>query len=600
MNEWKREFVHDGLLLYLVREHVHWKGQDYCTGRRGIDSFIARTVCPPRSPPIIAAAMNFSTDEKSKRKSEFQAVIMAAGDDNLLYPLTDGLARSLLPVANRSLLLFQLNLLESAGFEDVIIVIEDKHKNAIRKYIEQSKLQGLFLLKVHLVTVCDDVGTAESLRKLDKEIVGDFFVLHGDLIAEGILNEMADIHRVRNSTVTMLLKDKRASKMTAAPSMGGKKGKDEKPKRKRIRVGPNGATFFGFDRNGNRLFYKRSINDMDEETPKISIPKALLRRRPNIYITDEMEDVRLYIFSRRVLDILMFCPEISDIYEELIPKLISLQFRQSIGDFISESQSLAAELSGGGLDALSGMQDMSMGPDVKRSVSVSSRTSEMSMPENLQRTPSITDVGVGLRENMTSPSGLSEVSEDRVDVGALVSEMSSRQSAVSSRCEAQEDGSDHVRVFTHILPPDSPLFVNRLSELHHYIAMNQSLFKMRQKPETPWKRIESDKKYPKFRKDGSLIGTKVIVGEKTNVKNCVVGDYCEIGDNVKLNNCVLMNHAVVESGTVIQNSVLCSNVRVGKRCHLNKVHVGEGTQIDDGKEAENEVFTSRVADDFFQ
>ena len=123
MNEWKREFVHDGLLLYLVREHVHWKGQDYCTGRRGIDSFIARTVCPPRSPPIIAAAMNFSTDEKSKRKSEFQAVIMAAGDDNLLYPLTDGLARSLLPVANRSLLLFQLNLLESAGFEDVIIVI---------------------------------------------------------------------------------------------------------------------------------------------------------------------------------------------------------------------------------------------------------------------------------------------------------------------------------------------------------------------------------------------------------------------------------------------------------------------------------------------
>ena len=90
------------------------------------------------------------------------------------------------------------------------------------------------------------------------------------------------------------------------------------------------------------------------------------------------------------------------------------------------------------------------------------------------------------------------------------------------------------------------------------------------------------------------------VGEKTKVKNCVVGDYCEIGDNVKMNNCVLMNHAVVEAGTIIQNSVLCSNVRVGKRCHLNKVHVGEGTQIDDGKETENEVFTSQVADDFFQ
>ena len=93
--------------------------------------------------------------------------------------------------------------------------------------------------------------------------------------------------------------------------------------------------------NPKAVFYKTSINDMDEEHPKIVIPKALLRRRPNIYVTNEMEDVRLYIFSRRVLDVLMATPEISDIHEELVPKLIDLQFRQSIEDFLIEKSRLS-------------------------------------------------------------------------------------------------------------------------------------------------------------------------------------------------------------------------------------------------------------------
>ncbi len=46
---------------------------------------------------------------------EFQAVILAGGAGNRLYPLSEGVPKCLLPIANRSLLAYQLELLERSG-----------------------------------------------------------------------------------------------------------------------------------------------------------------------------------------------------------------------------------------------------------------------------------------------------------------------------------------------------------------------------------------------------------------------------------------------------------------------------------------------------
>lgn len=45
-----------------------------------------------------------------------QAVILTNDDDNSLYPLTNELPKSLLPVGNRPILKYQLDLLSSSGF----------------------------------------------------------------------------------------------------------------------------------------------------------------------------------------------------------------------------------------------------------------------------------------------------------------------------------------------------------------------------------------------------------------------------------------------------------------------------------------------------
>lgn len=52
-----------------------------------------------------------------------QAVILTNDDDNSLYPLTNELPKSLLPVANRPILKYQLDLLSSSGFTGTEVII---------------------------------------------------------------------------------------------------------------------------------------------------------------------------------------------------------------------------------------------------------------------------------------------------------------------------------------------------------------------------------------------------------------------------------------------------------------------------------------------
>lgn len=57
------------------------------------------------------------SDAVSVWQMEFQAVVMAAGGGSRMTDLTSSVPKPLLPVGNRPLLWYPLNLLERAGFE---------------------------------------------------------------------------------------------------------------------------------------------------------------------------------------------------------------------------------------------------------------------------------------------------------------------------------------------------------------------------------------------------------------------------------------------------------------------------------------------------
>lgn len=59
-------------------------------------------------------------DEPDNRIEEYQAIVFAGGAGSKLYPLpSDTMPKSLLPIANRPLISFQLDLLENSQFSGV-------------------------------------------------------------------------------------------------------------------------------------------------------------------------------------------------------------------------------------------------------------------------------------------------------------------------------------------------------------------------------------------------------------------------------------------------------------------------------------------------
>uniref|UniRef100_A0A8C4L3D7 Translation initiation factor eIF2B subunit gamma n=1 Tax=Equus asinus TaxID=9793 RepID=A0A8C4L3D7_EQUAS len=92
---------------------------------------------------------------------EFQAVVMAVGGGSRMTDLTSSIPKPLLPVGNKPLIWYPLNLLEHVGFEEVIVVTTRDVQKA---------LCAEFKMKMKLDIVCipdeADMGTADSLRHI--------------------------------------------------------------------------------------------------------------------------------------------------------------------------------------------------------------------------------------------------------------------------------------------------------------------------------------------------------------------------------------------------------------------------------------------------
>ena len=239
---------------------------------------------------------------------EFQAVLLAGGTGTRLYPLTEGIPKSFLPVANRPLIAYQLLLLEKAGFKEVLVAVAKIGKAELENYLAQAH-KGSILVDIQVVD--EELETADVLRALKDKIKRDFLVISGDLITDVNLHHFADVHRINDATCTVLLRaPKTESKAPgAAPSKPGKEG--------------GIVDFVALDEKRTRLLFLESASDVEE---KLILPKALLVKHPNVFITNKMLDAHLYIFSRWILDLLEERPKITSIKTELLPFLLRYQF----------------------------------------------------------------------------------------------------------------------------------------------------------------------------------------------------------------------------------------------------------------------------------
>ncbi|KAM9326145.1 translation initiation factor eIF2B subunit gamma [Gastrophryne carolinensis] len=238
---------------------------------------------------------------------ELQAVVMAVGGGSRMNDLTSSIPKPLLPVANKPLLWYPLNMLERAGFEEVIVVTT----RDVQKFVPDMKM------KVDVVCLPEEkaleMGTADSLRHIYSKIKTDVLIVSCDLISEVALHEVVDLFRAHNATLSMLMQ--KASE--SSEQIPGQKGKQKVVEEQ---------DFVGVDDSGSRLLLLANEEDLDDG---LDLKKCIFQRYPRIRIKMGMVDAHLYCLRKYIVDFLMANESFSSIRRELVPYLVSKQFSSS-------------------------------------------------------------------------------------------------------------------------------------------------------------------------------------------------------------------------------------------------------------------------------
>jgi glucose-1-phosphate thymidylyltransferase len=137
--------------------------------------------------------------------NHLKALVLAGGKGTRLKPLTNTVAKPLLPIANRPLIFYILDQISQADIRDIGIVISpETGKNIIDTLGDGSRW------KCHLTYIVQNppLGLAHAV-KCAQEFLGDssFLMFLGDNLIEGSIVEFLDEFHCETSDALVLLKE---------------------------------------------------------------------------------------------------------------------------------------------------------------------------------------------------------------------------------------------------------------------------------------------------------------------------------------------------------------------------------------------------------
>lgn len=236
---------------------------------------------------------------------------MAAGPGSRLAELTSKCPKAALLIGNRPMVWYPINMLEKAGFEKAIIIVDMDGQAEIQRVLTES-----CSVKLHLeyVTVSNtDDGTADVLREIKSKIKTDLLIIPCDLITDISLHNIANLHRTHDASLTMLLSSLPSQFYeSVAPGARSKK--------------PLEKDFFGFDEKRERILFTQSEADVAEN---ISVKKSIFKKHPYMCVKSGLTDCHLYLMKKWVVDYLVENESLAYIRTELVPHLVRKQFSKT-------------------------------------------------------------------------------------------------------------------------------------------------------------------------------------------------------------------------------------------------------------------------------
>lgn len=459
---------------------------------------------------------------------EFQVVVLAGGRGDQMIDLTSSIPKPLLPVGNRPLIWYTLNTLNRVGFRDVIIIT----LNSITTQIKQ--IASGFNMIADVVGISEDSewGTIDSLRHIKDKVKADLFLVTCDVLHDFELHRLADIHRINESSVTMLL----ASARPDIESLPGVKARRKRRKPKEI-VGLSKA-------NSDKCKVVFLENEADLEDDTISFSHSLLRQQPNIHVRTDLTDVHVYILKKWLIDFIAYNTNKSQssFRGDLLPYLVKKQWKKPTEDTKS------CDLSGDGTIPSTEHRDPK---DV------------FSYLRQQSAIKKIMDLSLKTKSTFTS----NPKEEGPISVYACIHEKGfcMRVNTMSSFVEANRLMSKNVSLV-------APNLIN--------VQLVHASVKIEEKTQ-----IGAD----------SMVAEDTCIGTRVSVKRTTLGKRCTIGNNVKLANCTILDNVAIKDGCTIQNSVICDGVEIGEKCSVKECLVGSQHILQPGTIISNESLVESAA-----
>ncbi len=130
-----------------------------------------------------------------------KAIILAGGDGKRLRPLTCTMPKPLVPLLNKPILIYTLELLKDHGILDVVITIGYMAEE-IKKQIGDGSALGM---RITYSNPEKRLGTAGSVREAAEGIDDSILVMSGDGITDADLSSAIAAHRDKKADATVIL-----------------------------------------------------------------------------------------------------------------------------------------------------------------------------------------------------------------------------------------------------------------------------------------------------------------------------------------------------------------------------------------------------------
>ncbi|KAH7407020.1 hypothetical protein DE146DRAFT_649084 [Phaeosphaeria sp. MPI-PUGE-AT-0046c] len=536
----------------------------------------------------------------------FQAIILCGpGASFSTFTSTPNeIPKALLPIANRPMVWYPLEWCYRMGVTAITIVTPPESLEAIEAGMSQNPhLTSLPTPRPDIIAPQDlthETGTSEIFRlpEVQNVIKGDFIVLPCDLICELDGTALADAWMVEQGGFAGATGglDPAGSKIASGPGgerlgrrgglgvwyqtkgEGSKKGEETDfiattPLPAPTVPAPAGS----LRRHISNLVYSvptDTLNDITEENKTFPVRHSLIRKHARIRMLTTYRDSHIYFFPYWVAEMMKKNEKFESVSEDVLGWWSKAGWQEGLGDKLGLRQVLQ-----GGEDEESdhGSQVIEEEIDVSKfsttyvgGMSSNGSKAPTTLASRVLESSSIPATAKSLGDSKLTvppilayvqPSDPAEPLIRRVDTAHLLLSISLRLAKLPS---IEEAGKDAASPFAH------------QSKIAHKETIPRKC------------RVEAE---------NSLLADNVIVEEKTNIKECVIGYNCKISEGARLLRCLLMENVEIGPNVQLTDCIL------GRRCKieggavkdsdktiLKDCEVQDGQVVEWGTESKNEKF----------